>query len=272
MVKAQDDDTPVLCFRGTCKSFGKYYAADETTDPPKQAMQIATFTEGKESITVKFFNRDAIPAAWKGKTVWIMANHNKNGWTGVKAKDNTYKDETERILLVTKSAEVGLNAPDESGGEAPQDDAPADTAPSVTKQAERAMAPKAATTAAATHDTHAAVARMRMELAKYANAFILVTRAADYVRTTLENSTTPIEVTDAQFQAMCSTFFIKADRQGLIDELPVKPIGTATAAKPASPAPKPEPPKVMPKPQPPPPPPQPEPPAESPVDNDDVPW
>ena len=248
-IKAAEDDAIIYAFKGTCKSFTKYYAADPN-DTTSQSMQIATFTEGKDSITVKFRNRDSLPAAWKGKTIWVLANHGDKGWTGVKAKDNERNGEVERILLVTRSAEVGPNPDPARGQSEPAEEAPSESA---TDQAP-ARAPAPAAARASVSDPDKARAHMKCELAKYANAMLLVIAAVKHVsqRALAEQG---VEIPAEQFQAMCSTFFIKADRQGLIDGLPIKPVqvttlakATEAAAKPA-PAPKPEP-KPEPKPSP----------------------
>lgn len=236
-INQMEDDQLVYAFRGTLKSMTKYYPA-KPEDPMSQSMQIATFTDGPNTITVKFRNRDQIPATWKGKVIWFAAHHGEKGWSGIKAKDNERDGKpTERILLVTKSADVGPAGTVGEGAvadEAAPEPGQTTQAPSASAQASAAAAAPATHAATAPSDSaqeRKAVSILRRELAKYANAFLLVAQSANWVRNQLEGGTQPIEVTDAQFQAMCSTFFIKADRQGLIDALPVKSVLSEEFAK-----------------------------------------
>jgi outer membrane biosynthesis protein TonB len=83
-------------------------------------------------------------------------------------------------------------------------------------------------------------------------------------------------LSEAQFQAITSTFFIALDRSMLVTGLPSGPMPQPSQpqAKPAEPAkPKQEAPAPPPKPEPPPPPPPPpEPQPEPPEPVDDIPW
>lgn len=61
-----------------------------------------------DEIKVTLKDRDELPSSFKGKQVTFIAHQGKNGWTGLYAKDDDYKDKEnpERILWVTATAEI----------------------------------------------------------------------------------------------------------------------------------------------------------------------
>jgi hypothetical protein len=60
------------------------------------------------------------------------------------------------------------------------------------------------------------------EVARVMNAFYLIMQSADNLRG--QSKVDGVEMTDDQFQAICSSAFIHLDRQGLIASMPTTPV------------------------------------------------
>lgn len=284
-VLAMASDTPVGHFRGTIKSMSKYYPGK---GGDKESFQMLTLTDraGME-IKARFGNRDEVQASWVNQPVIISSVHGRNGWTGLKAKDNTYQGRTERILWVTRSADFGLDDGQEPGEPAAErtqqappparQQAPAPQEPPAQYQ-QPPQAPNPATGHSGPTTGLSGDLVKALKFAQQAENWLLVclkrTISADQHCQDLHGH----GFSPDHFQAICQTFFIEGGRNGMVHNMPTKPfapdilakLGTSgPAAKPANVAPMP---KATPPPPPPPPPPAQPDPEPEPTPEDDVPF
>lgn len=161
------------------------------------ALQNITIQDGTGTIKVKVQDRPELPMSYKGREVVIYCHEGDKGLTGIKAKDDTYKNVTSRILSVTPTAHIDLV---ESAPPAPVQQQPA---PAPQQQYQP---PVQQTAPAPTNGTG-----VKQRLNKLANLYLHCLDAGDYVRRTWEASHN-CQMPDDQFQACVSSLFIQATR------------------------------------------------------------
>ena len=111
-IKGMVDDEVVYQFNGKIKDAGKYFPA-KPDDSTSVGFQIITLLDNSGGIIKGVFKgQEEITQALWGKPVTLTAYHGDRGWSGLKAKDNSYKkresgeEVKERVLWVTKTANV----------------------------------------------------------------------------------------------------------------------------------------------------------------------
>lgn len=110
-IKAQPEDSTVYRFIGAIKKRFKRTEGENSKGPYSfEHLEIADATG--TLIKVSFKDCPPLdPSFVAGKRLSILAQKSEqHGWKGVKAKDDTYKEKTSRILWVTPSAVVTLLA------------------------------------------------------------------------------------------------------------------------------------------------------------------
>lgn len=91
------------------------------------SFQNLELVDGRDSIKIVLKDREELSARdWEGLNVIISSTDGKNGWTGVKAKDDEYKGKVNRICWVTGSADI---AEDRGGARTDRREEPRDERP-----------------------------------------------------------------------------------------------------------------------------------------------
>jgi len=177
-------------------------------------LQNIVLTDSAGEIKVKIADRDPIPGNWKGKLVCIECNDGGKGMTGIKAKDDEYRGKVTRILSVTPTAHITLV--DANGGQAQQTQQPPvqqqSQPPAQTQQAsanQTAPANPPATNGNGSAVSAAATQRSR--------DYYRVMSAVQTMRQGWDKEHPQALMTDAHFQAACSTVFIQLQRDGVIN-------------------------------------------------------
>ncbi len=207
-------------------------------DNGKWSFQNIKLKDETGEIQVKLKDRPALPQSLKGKTIFIYSAKGDKGLSGLKAKDDTYRDKTSRIVWVTPSATIeesdgapqngngnghanGHDAPPAHQPPPPQAPpaAPVQTAqPPAASATGRPVSPRAGVQSPAPAENHGAVGNVKREINKMANLYVYCLEAASYVEKTW-NATHPVQMTDQQFQACASSLFIQASKDGLYNLL-----------------------------------------------------
>jgi hypothetical protein len=229
-------DRPVEAIHGQVTTIYNPRTGETNGKPWSFQDMVLTDTQGNE-IKCTLNNRDPLSLDWKGHSLVIMAVNGKNGWTGLKTKDDTYDNVTKRILWVTGSAIIEGEKP--AGTEAPSDelspgiDSPTNYLPPAQAHQRHPAAPQPT---ARTQDSQPAQEPQQNEapemspqqklyfgLDKCGYAMELCLEEAVKVAVNFANRHEGMELTAEHFQAIASTFFIEAARGGMVRELPTKP-------------------------------------------------
>ncbi len=183
-------------------------------------LQNLMLTDSTGEIKVKVADRDPIPANWKGRVVCIECNDGGKGLTGIKAKDDEYRGKVSRILSVTPTAHMTLVEPGQAAQPAQQPAQPAQQQPQAPQQAQAAQtqpAPQAAQPPATNGNGNGAGKRVTEAATTRARDYYRVMDAVQVMRTSWDANHPHALMTDAHFQAACSTVFIQLQRDGVIN-------------------------------------------------------
>src|SRR5688572_11462841 len=86
-----EPDEKVMAVHARVKTIYGYSAGENNHGP--WSIQNIIVADRTGEIKVKIKDHDEIPKSWKGKDVLIeCTKHDKHGWIGVKAVDDTYKN------------------------------------------------------------------------------------------------------------------------------------------------------------------------------------
>ena len=168
--------------------------------------QNATLTQDGSSIRIVFSNRDDVPQDLVGKQIIAKTRKNDKGLFGLKRKTGReYQGQTPPEIWVYAGAELSS-----SGGEPSSDD-------DVQRLEEGGIAK-----AVAEVDV-SSVANAKRQFVKMGNCMSLCYDTALWV-SKMQKEKNGFEMTEAQVQAIASSFFIKSDRNGIVDKMPPNPI------------------------------------------------
>lgn len=213
------DDGIVYAFKATVKSMTDFFPAK---DEQSQSFQALTLFSGGKEIKCILKNREAFPKEWKGKSIYMLAHQSDKGWHGVKSKDNDYKGKIERVLWVTKAAEITLAA-DYEAGTAPEPRMQGGT----TQDSQNAPRTQPARNGGQRgesippYEQEAALKEVRKMLWRSHHLMRLCLRMAEIDRQRYREDSGR-DMSDPQFQAVVSTHYISCrDALGM---LPGKPI------------------------------------------------
>lgn len=102
-----EPDEKVMAVHARVKTIYAYSAG--TNNHGDWSIQNIIVADRSGEIKVKIKDHEEIPKSWKGRDVLIeCTKHDKHGWIGVKAVDDTYKNKTSRILSVSRTGDVNL--------------------------------------------------------------------------------------------------------------------------------------------------------------------
>ena len=183
------------------------------------SIQNGTLDDGTVQIPVQFMNRDAVPLNWKGRDLILTSySGGKNGMTGLKAFDDTYKQPHTRKVKVTSTADIVF-------AEQGQQQQPADndgghqSEPQNQGQQEQPPPP--------VKKKASPLTEVKKTLVQIANLHVLCRISMERVEAPLLKEITGRTMGEGEMQAATSSIFIKADRLGLHNEMPTRPFTAA---------------------------------------------
>lgn len=204
---------PVPCIKGTVKRVFDPVtgiAKSGTNKGKPYRFEKLVLTDGKEEITVTLSGREPFDKKLVGKPIYIVAYNGEHGWTGVKTKDDTWKDKdgeerTSRVLWVTSTAEITVGDPgakqEEPEPDDPSNDDDGDLGPQKTPEPKK-EAKTETKPVISDHKQAAARYNVLMEIAEDASRF----GAANW------ETKTGMKLDPAHFQARTISIFIALSR------------------------------------------------------------
>ena len=235
-VPVLEDGEIIPSIRGTIVDV--YERKTGSNDKGEWSIQNATISGDGVKVDLKVHNRDDIKP-FKGKVVLISCKDGSKGLTGVYALHDTYGGKTTKKVKLTATAVIESGdapAPSDNDGGEPEDDLnygmePASETPAprpATKPATRpAPAPAPAPAKPASNGNGnghhngggtPGPGGIKVAINRYANTMLACYDAAVYVKAQADNrhAGTVGEVSPEQFQAMVSSLFIQAMKDGQV--------------------------------------------------------
>ena len=165
----------------------------------KYKFQNATLTQDGASIRVVFSNREDVPQSLAGQQILAKCRKNDKGMFGMKRKlGREYNGKRPDEIWIYAGAE--LSAYDSNQADTPSQSAPREQQPAGDS-----------------------VTEAKKRLIQMGNAMSMCYDTALWVAKTQEEKNDYV-MTEAQVQAMASSFFIKSDRDGVVASIPKTPI------------------------------------------------
>lgn len=163
--------------------------------------QNATLTQDGASIRIVFSNREDVPQSLAGQKVIAKCKKNDKGLYGLKRKQGReYQGKRPDEIWVYAGAELSS-----AGASSPEPTSSPSSQPSKSEP------------------TGDAVTEAKKRLIQMGNAMSMCYDTALWVAKTQEEKNDYV-MTEAQVQAMASSFFIKSDRDGVVASIPKTPI------------------------------------------------
>ena len=170
----------------------------------KYKFQNATLTQDGSSIRIVFSSRDDVPQDLVGQQIIAKSRKNDKGLYGLKRKKGReYQGQTPPEIWVFAGAELSVS------GSSPSSES-AVSQPSTQSQA---------STGGSYEDAKKSFVKMGNTMSMCYDAALWVSE-----KQKVKNG---FEMTEAQVQAIASSFFIKADRNGIVERMPATPIEAA---------------------------------------------
>ena len=175
--------------------------------------QNATLTQDGSSIRIVFSNRDDVPQDFVGQQIVAKTRKNDKGLYGLKRKTGReYQGERPPEIWVYAGAELSVSDGINEGGNSTG--TTAEIQPSN---------PETNTTTSTEPDGWSK--KTKQKYVQMANCMSLCYDAALFVAKT-QKEKNDYEMTEGQVQAIASSFFIKSDRNGLVDTMPQSPFNS----------------------------------------------
>ncbi len=176
----------------------------------KYKFQNATLTQDGASIRIVFSNREDVPQELVGQQIVAKTRKNDKGLFGLKRKTGReYQGQTPPEIWVYAGAEL-------SGSEA----SPSDDDVQSSEEGGRA---KVVAEINKHHELLNSVEKAKKSFVQMGNCMSLCYDTALWVSKTQKDKN-GFAMTEAQIQAIASSFFIKADRCGMVDRMPQTPL------------------------------------------------
>lgn len=234
-----EDKFPIHAFRGVVKSSFPRKEGESDKGPWSFENIVVTDKDG-EDIKVVFSNRDPLPKGIKGKQIQLICYVGKRGPSGLYVHDNTYSkdgdDVTVRELKVTPTAEVifGNAQSQESGDNEGEDDYRPQKKPAERQEREEAPSKQTQSPPKGSTDFNA-IAEAKFFLARRRNAWVLCHAAVVSAVTEINGKFPDAPLSPATITAMTLSLFNSGCyKDGLWDDLPVKPIETPKPKEPSN--------------------------------------
>lgn len=170
----------------------------------KYKFQNATLTQDGSSIRIVFSSRDDVPQDLVGQQIIAKSRKNDKGLYGLKRKKGReYQGQTPPEIWVFAGAELSV-----SGG-----------SPSSESAVSQPSTQSQASSGGSYEDAKKSFVKMGNTMSMCYDAALWVSE-----KQKVKNG---FEMTEAQVQAIASSFFIKADRNGIVERMPSTPIEAA---------------------------------------------
>ena len=170
----------------------------------KYKFQNATLTQDGSSIRIVFSSRDDVPQDLVGQQIIAKSRKNDKGLYGLKRKKGReYQAQTPPEIWVFAGAELSV-----SGG-----------SPSSESAVSQPSTQSQASSGGSYEDAKKSFVKMGNTMSMCYDAALWVSE-----KQKVKNG---FEMTEAQVQAIASSFFIKADRNGIVVRMPATPIEAA---------------------------------------------
>lgn len=170
----------------------------------KYKFQNATLTQDGSSIRIVFSSRDDVPQDLVGQQIIAKSRKNDKGLYGLKRKKGReYQGQTPPEIWVFAGAELSV-----SGG-----------SPSSESAVSQPSTQSQASSGGSYEDAKKSFVKMGNTMSMCYDAALWVSE-----KQKVKNG---FEMTEAQVQAIASSFFIKADRNGIVERMPATPIEAA---------------------------------------------
>ena len=170
----------------------------------KYKFQNATLTQDGSSIRIVFSSRDDVPQDLVGQQIIAKSRKNDKGLYGLKRKKGReYQGQTPPEIWVFAGAELSV-----SGG-----------SPSSESAVSQPSSQPQASSGSSYEDAKKSFVKMGNTMSMCYDAALWVSE-----KQKVKNG---FEMTEAQVQAIASSFFIKADRNGIVERMPATPIEAA---------------------------------------------
>ena len=170
----------------------------------KYKFQNATLTQDGSSIRIVFSSRDDVPQDLVGQQIIAKSRKNDKGLYGLKRKKGReYQGQTPPEIWVFAGAELSV-----SGG-----------SPSSESAVSQPSTQSQGSSGGSYEDAKKSFVKMGNTMSMCYDAALWVSE-----KQKVKNG---FEMTEAQVQAIASSFFIKADRNGIVERMPATPIEAA---------------------------------------------
>jgi len=206
-----DHDEPIPSVKGTVKKI--YPRSAGTNEKGSWSFQNFVLTGEGTEITVKMKDREELPKGFLNRLVYIVSNQGEKGMSGVKAKDDEYKEKTTRVIWVTPSASIDLLT-DEGGNDAPRNQEP----PRQQEPPPRQSSPAPASAPAPTSDGN--LKEVRATLMQNANLYLLCSKAVENVVAAGYKKSFNRDMDVQQKQGATASLFIQMTRSGMQSQMP----------------------------------------------------
>ena len=169
--------------------------------------QNATLTQDGASIRIVFSNREDVPQELVGQQIVAKTRKNDKGLFGLKRKTGReYQGQTPPEIWVYAGAEL-------SGSESTSAESPTEAPEPRSNEVDSSSLP----------DPLTSVEKAKRSFVQMGNCMSLCYDTAIWV-SKMQKEKNGFEMTEAQVQAIASSFFIKSDRSGIVDRMPKSPI------------------------------------------------
>lgn len=228
-INALPDKAPVYRFIGTVNAI--YDPKSGTSPNGDWHLQNAMLRDSEGGIIKCLFKDHPPIQATVGSLIELACYEGQKGLSGLYARDDSYNGQTTRILSATKTCQVTLGGPlapanepnhyepGQDDPDIPWSDEPGAAQPQAPQQApQQRQAPPAKKTATD------AFKRARVELVKIANLHLTCAIAVERMEAPVFLAATGHEMSREAKQAATASVFIRAERSGLVEDMPTSPL------------------------------------------------
>lgn len=241
------DGELILAIKGRLTEVKKAFEGNKDGEAYRfQYGTLQDLNDPKAKIKLKVWNHPEL-APMKGEIIYLLSNRGEgkksNQWFGVKRTTDTYQNRNDPMVDCSGKADVtmvdpegGVEPENQPAGQAPQGRQQAGTQKTTqgTPRGQNAPQSRPATPADREKAYVAAVKETKLQLAKMANLYILCTVAADRVLDEYNRTHADTPMSEAQYQACTSSFWIACKDKFLHGALPPGELSKyLTAPKPA---------------------------------------
>lgn len=201
-------------FRANIKKVYDYKSGYSEKTKKNWSLQPCVVSDGAKEMRVVFSGRNQYEVSdLEGKELFVKAKQSKTGaYSGLTLKISEYNGNTQKELFVYDWADVSFG--DEEDGSAVIDHPTQSESTTSTFVEEPSVSPVS---------NDASLDSAKQELMKATNLMLVCLDASRFIKTQYETKHGDT-MTAEQFQAICSSLFINADKRGLVSKMPTQPI------------------------------------------------